>query len=152
MLSLSFPRGFAVLVFVLPTYRRRRPRRPRPPLACPPLDRNLRSDADKLLGAGHATAAAMTARVEMERLLTRAAMHFPDYGNEWCGIQETAQWLRKRRVMRLRTLRRVIVSAATGNAAAHGKPVEPAAVQEMLQTIDGLRDMVGRLTPKGGAR
>ncbi len=150
MLSLSFPRGYGLLVFVLPTYRRTRRRLPR--LACPPLDRDLLADAAQLLAAGHPTAAAMTARVEIERLLTRLAMDCPEFKSCWYGIEYTADLLRKRRKLRQRTHRRVLAAGATGNAAAHGRPVTLEAVNEMFGAIDALRAAVERfISPKGGA-
>ena len=63
----------------------------------------------------------MTARVEIERLLTTLAMGRPDFGPYWRGIHDTAHWLRKYHVIRLRTLEAVMAANDIGNGAAHGK-------------------------------
>jgi len=89
MISIPLPRGFGLLVFVLPTYRAPRKTK-RPPLALPTVEGDLLVEARELFAAGHQVAAAMTARVELERLLTTLAMAHPAYGRHWLGLQQTA--------------------------------------------------------------
>ena len=148
MLSLSL-RGFGLLVLVAPTYRKRRHARKRLPLACPPINTDLLKDARSLYASGHHVAAAMTARVEIERQLTLLAMTRPDFGNEWRGVTETAGYLGKKRVLRTRVYKAVIAANATGNLAAHGKGALPQDVLNMFGVIDGLRSAVARHA-KGG--
>jgi hypothetical protein len=77
-------------------------------------------------------AAAMTARVAIERALTRTVLRHPQFGTEWRGLEETACWLRNRHLLRLRMLHRILTAAAIGNAAAHGKTVTRAEVNEIV--------------------
>ena len=131
MLSLSLFRGHGLLVFVLPTYKPAKHKRR--PLCCPPVNRDLRADAVALLASGHAIAAAMTARVEIERLLTTLAMRQSGHGAYWMGVRDTAEWLRRRHLIRLRTLNSVLTANDTGNAAAHSKEVTSEAVEQQAR-------------------
>lgn len=143
MLTLSFPRGFGLLVFVLPTYRRPKPNAKRQPLlAVPPIDRDLLADAQRLAADGHLIAAAMTCRVELERLVTLLALKHPEFGLHWRGLQETTTWLRKRRVLKARTAVGIHNANDVGNKAAHGKPVTAEKVNEMIDAAAALRHVV----------
>lgn len=135
------------MVLVLPTYRKPVKNKPKP-LACPTVKGDLLADARKLRDSGHYTAAAMTARVEIERLVTTLAMRHPEFGEHWLGIYSTAHWLRKKHVIRAGTLEKIIAASCTGNAAAHGKAVSSAAVGLMFDAIDILRNIA---KAKGGA-
>jgi hypothetical protein len=144
MLSLSLPRGFGLLIVCAPTYRRR-PKKYKPlALACPAINSDLLADARKLLDNGHPTAAAMTARVEIERLLTTLAMSRKDFGPYWRGIWDTAHWLRTKDVIRQRALESVLTANDTGNAAAHGKAVTAFDVGLMFGAVESLRAAVVR--------
>lgn len=127
-------------VLILPTYRKPVKNKPKR-LACPTVKGDLLADARKLRDSGHYTAAAMTARVEIERLVTTLAMRHPEFGEHWLGIYSTAHWLKKKRVIRKSTLELIITASCTGNAAAHGKAVSSAAVGVMFQAIDALRNV-----------
>lgn len=152
MLALNFFRGHGLLVVCAPTYRRPSKRR-RQPLACPPMKADLLVDARRLQASGHVTAAAMTARVELERQLTTLAMGCDWFGSEWLGVQETARRLRKRHVLRNKVCRAVLAANAIGNNAAHGGNVTPDDVGSMFGAIDALRSAVARqaIAAKGGA-
>src|SRR5687768_12044042 len=144
MLSLSFPMGFGLLIVCAPTYRRR-PKKHKPvPLQCPTVKGDLLADAKTLLANGHPTAAAMTARVEIERLLTVLAMSRPDFGPYWRGIHDTAHWLRTKHVIRKRTLEAIEAACATGNDAAHCIAVTGDRVFTMFGVVDSLRSAVDR--------
>jgi hypothetical protein len=135
------------MVLVLPTYRKPVKNRPKP-LACPTVKGDLLADARALRESGHFTAAAMTARVEIERLVTTLAMAYPEFGEHWLGIYSTAHWLKQKRVIRKGTLEKIIAASCTGNAAAHGKEISSAAVGVMFNAIDVLRNVA---KAKGGA-
>ena len=144
MLSLSLPRGFGLLIVCAPTYKRK-PKKYKPlALACPTIKSDLLADARTLLASGHPTAAAMTARVEIERLLTTLAMSRKDFGPYWRGVHETAAWLRVKLVIRTRTHDSVIAANVTGNAAAHGMAVSGFDVGLMFNAIESLRVAVVR--------
>jgi hypothetical protein len=144
MLSLSFPLGFGLLIVCAPTYRRR-PKKHKPlPLMRPTVKGDLLADAKKLLANGHPTAAAMTARVEIERLLTVLAMTRPDFGLYWRGIHDTAHWLRAKHVIRKRTLDAIEAAVDVGNEAAHCKAVAGDQVCTMFGVIDSLRSSLDR--------
>jgi hypothetical protein len=117
-------------------------------LACPPIGSDLLEDARKLYAGDHLIAAAMTARVEMERQLTTLAMGRPAFGEYWRGIFDTTHWLHKNAILRKKTCELVLRASETGNAAAHGKPIDRYAVQEMFVAVEALRHTVRR---KGGA-
>jgi len=148
MLSLSLFRGYGLFVLVAPTYRKPKKPRPRPLLNCPRIHGDLFKDARTLLASDNPIAAAMTARVEIERLLTTLAMERPDFGPYWIGAKPTAVWLRKRRIIKLRTCEAVLAALDTGNGTAHGEQVSKNDVGKMFNAINSLRGIVHL---KGGA-
>jgi hypothetical protein len=151
MFALPLLRDFGLLILIAPCYRpnrkRKRPR-PRPRLECPPVSGDLLLDARELLESGNIVAAAMAARVEIERQLTTLALMRPDFGSEWLGIWSTAVWLKTHHMIKRRTLEHVLEANAVGNCAAHGKAVTKEEVSRMFSCIDSLRATVTR---KGGA-
>lgn len=78
---------------VAPVYRRPAKSRKRPLLNCPAIKSDLLAGARILLSHDNTVAAAMTARVEIERLLTKLAMAQPAFGPYWIGAKPTATWL-----------------------------------------------------------
>jgi hypothetical protein len=148
MLTLSLPRGLGLMFVVAPVYRPNKRRKPRPKLCCPPVSGDLLEDARDLYAHNNVVAAAMTARVELERQLTKLALLSPAFGEDWRGVHETAHWLNKHGMLRKATLHSVKKANSIGNCAAHGKPVTKAEVQEMFAAIESLRQAVVR---KGGA-
>lgn len=92
-------------------------------------------------------AAAMTARVELERQLTTLALKQPKFGEYWKGINLTADWLFARQVIRTNTHASAIDAADIGNRAAHGMPVTKTEVARMFNAVTPLRHTVRR---KGG--
>lgn len=143
MLSISLPRGFGLLILVLPTYRAPR-KTSRQPLALPAVKGDLLADARELLASGHAMAAAMTARVELERLLTKIAMEHPSYGGHWLGVRPTADWLRDAGVIGVRCRHATVVAADVGNRAAHCGAVSRSEVGSMFNAIASLRSALER--------
>jgi hypothetical protein len=145
MLTLSLVRGFSLHCFVLRTYKPRKRGKPRPLLHKHPFRKDdLLEESRTLLANGHATAAAMTARAEIERLLTALALTCDDFGDYWLGIQRTAAWLNERNVIRKRTLVIVTEATAIGNIAAHGGEVTKDAMGKMFGAIDALRHTMRR--------
>ena len=126
---------------VAPCYRpvRKSKARKWPQLALPPIDGDLLADARALLDNGNLVAAAMTARVELERQLTTIALKHPKFGTNWLGIRLTADWLYSRHAIRTNTYRGVMLAADVGNRAAHGHAVTQAEVLSMLGAIESLR-------------
>jgi hypothetical protein len=145
MLSIPLPRGFGLLVFVLPTYREPHKAAGRP-LALPPLKGDLLTEARALFASGHLTAAAMTSRVELERLLTKLAMANPEFGRHWLGFQTTAEWLCRAGTIGRRARHATLIAADVGNRAAHGHPVTRRDVGAMFNAIESLRSAVARIT------
>jgi len=148
MLTLSLPRGLGLMFVVAPVYRPRKRQKPRPKLCCPPVSGDLLKDARELYAHNNIVAAAMTARVELERQLTILALLSPAFGEDWRGVHETAHWLNKHGMLRKTALLLVKKANSVGNCAAHGNPVTKADVQEMFVAIESLRQTVLR---KGGA-
>ena len=138
------------MVLVAPCYRNHKTRRyfgppkPRPKLACPPLNRDLLDDARTLYDIDNLIASAMTARVAIERELTILALSRPDFGEYWRGIYDTANWLQAQGVIRKKTHGVVIRACETGNAAAHGGVVGRYEVQQMFVAVLALRGAVAR--------
>jgi hypothetical protein len=122
--------------------------RPRPKLACPPIEGDLLIDARALYHSGNIIAAAMTCRVELERQLTTLALKHPKFGDAWMGISTTADWLRRRKILRENTYEAVMGAADVGNRAAHGTPVTKTEVMHMFGAVESLRSTVLR---EGGA-
>ena len=156
MLSLSLPKGFGLLFIVAPCYQAPKRRlfgkpRPRPKLACPPIEGDLIKDAHALYDSGNILAAAMMCRVAMERELTTLALKFPKFGEHWQGINFTADWLLAHRIMRARTHASVVEAADVGNRAAHGHPVAKDEVVRMFNAVDALKHTVRRKCGKSGA-
>ncbi|BBO32107.1 hypothetical protein PLANPX_1719 [Lacipirellula parvula] len=118
-----------------------------PKLECPPIDGDLLVDARALYDGGNLVAAAMTARVEIERQLTTLALKYPKFGSGWQGIGRTAVWLFDRRILRSNTFDSVMAAADVGNRAAHGQLVTKTEVLNMLGAVESLRYTVRR---KGG--
>lgn len=134
---------------IAPVYRKRTKPRERPLLNCPKIGGDLFKDARTLLASDNPVAAAMTARVEIERLLTTLAMAHPlDFGPYWIGAKPTATWLRKHGVLKLRTCKATHAALDTGNGAAHGEQVSKDDVGKMFNVINALRCVV---EVKGGA-
>lgn len=131
-----------------PKVRRFGQRRPRPKLACPPIEGDLLKYAHALYDSGNLLAAAMTARVELERQLTTLALKHPKFGVYWQGINVTADWLFAHHVLRANTHASAIDAAEIGNRAAHGMPVTKTEVARMFNAVTSLRHTVRR---KGGA-
>lgn len=127
-----------------PKVRRFGNRRPRPKLVCPPIEGDLLKDAHTLFKSGNLLASAMTARVELERLLTTLALKQPKFGEYWQGINVTADWLHAHQVIRAKTHRATIEAADIGNRAAHGMPVTKDEVCRMFNACDSLRHTVRR--------
>jgi hypothetical protein len=111
-------------------------------------DGDLLKDAHALFDSGNLIAAAMTARVELERQLTTLALMNPSFGDEWRGIFTTAAWLHKRLVIRQNAFNLVTEAGDIGNLAAHGGAVTKIEVARMFNAVDSLRHTVRR---KGGA-
>lgn len=141
MFRIPLPRGFGLLIIVLPTYRAPRKAK-RPPLALSMVKGDLLAESRQLYAAGHQSAAAMVARVELERLLTILALENPEYGRQWLGFDQTAAWLRKANVIGPRASHATIVAADIGNRAAHGKLVARRELGAMFNAIDSLRRAV----------
>lgn len=133
---------------VAPVYRK--PTKPyrRPLLNCPAIKSDLLKDAQTLFDHDNTLAAGMTARVEIERLLTKLAMQRPEFGRHWIGAKPTATWLYKYGVIKLRHKKSIHVALDTGNGAAHGEQVSKDAVHQMFAVIQMLRSVVA---VKGGA-
>lgn len=153
MLSLPLFRGYSLLFVVAPCYRPPKARklgkpRPRPKLACPPIEGDLLVDARALYQSGNIIAAAMTCRVELERQLTTLALKHPKFGDSWMGISTTADWLRRRKILRENTYEAVMEAGDVGNRAAHGTPVTKTEVMHMFGAVESLRSTVLR---EGGA-
>lgn len=137
------------MVLVAPCYKAPKKRligklRPQPKLACPPIADDLLQQARDLYDGGNFVAAAMTARVEIERQLTKLAMNVPSFGEYWQGIATTASWLYKRRFLRKNTFRLTMEATDIGNRAAHGHPVSKEEVMRMFNSVDSLRHTVRR--------
>ena len=66
--------------------------------ACPPIDSDLLVDAREPYKSGNIVAASMTARVEVERQLTKLALSYPKFGDGCIGINRTAEWLFNHRI------------------------------------------------------
>jgi len=133
------------MVLVAPCYKPpKKAPRPWPKLACPPIDNDLLVDARALYESGNLVAAAMTARVEVERQLTTLALNYPKFGHGWMGINRTAEWLFNHRILRSNTYESVIEAADVGNRAAHGQPVGKDEVLRMFGAVDSLRCTVLR--------
>jgi hypothetical protein len=153
MLSLPLFRGFGLMFVVAPCYRQPKKRklqqapRWRPKLTCPPIEGDLLKDAHALFDSGNLIAAAMTARVELERQLTTLALMNPSFGEDWRGIFTTAAWLHKRLVIRQNAFNLVTEAGEIGNRAAHGGSVTKIEVARMFNAVDSLRHTVRR---KGG--
>lgn len=146
--------SLGLLVLVCPTYKPKPKRLRSRLLACPPLDRDLLADANQLVACGHPTAAAMTCRVEIERLLTTLAMKQEKFGPYWLGIQRTADWLYAKLLIRRRTYVAVTEAVRIGNEAAHGRPVTLSEFESMRGAILSLRAKVAKVNgsaAKGGA-
>jgi hypothetical protein len=137
------------MVLVAPCYKPpKKKSKPWPKLACPKIDGDLLVDARALYEGSNLIAAAMTARVEIERQLTTLVLMYPEFGNTWTGIGGTLAWLNSRRLLRNATFVTTSAAADVGNRAAHGHPVTKSEVLSMFAAIDSLRHTVRR---KGGA-
>ncbi|WP_428304824.1 hypothetical protein [Lacipirellula sp.] len=144
-LTLSLLRRFELHLLVLRTYQPRKRGKPAPKLHRHPFRKDdLLEDSQKLRDTGHTTAAAMTARVEIERLLTVLALTRDDFGDEWRGIQRTASWLNDQNVIRNKTYKIVLEAAAVGNIAAHGGEVVATSLDTMYGAISSLRHTLRR--------
>jgi hypothetical protein len=65
------------------------------------------------------------------------------------GISTTADWLRRRKILRQNTYEAVMEAADAGNRAAHGMPVTKTEVMHMFGAVESLRSTVLR---EGGAK
>ena len=146
ILNVPLFRGFGLMFVVAPCYRPPKKSKAKqwPRLEVPPIDGDLLVDARALYDGGNLIAAAMTARVELERQLTTLALRHPKFGTNWIGIRGTACWLLSRRVIRTNTYEGVMLAADVGNHAAHGSPVSKTEVLEMFGAVESLRFTVAR--------
>lgn len=144
MLSLPLFNGLGLMFVVAPVYRKPTKSRKRPLLNCPAIASDLLEDAKTLFSHDNTVAAAMTSRVEIERLLTKLAMAQPAFGKYWIGAKPTAVWLRKHSVIKRRSCQSIHTALDTGNGAAHGEQVTKDAVHQMFMVIDHLRRLVAR--------
>lgn len=140
MLTLSLSRSFSLHFFILRKYAPRKAGKPAPRLNQHPFRKDdLLEECRALKASGYTAAAAMTARAEIERLLTTLVLKQHDFGNQWLGTHQTATWLHKNHLLRTNAYKLVVEAAAIGNRAAHGGEVSLEQVNTMFVAIDTLR-------------